>query len=115
METIKIKIKKQRSIIWLSKLCYSILVPAFLFSTWRKKDTNSVTILLEHQDGIKLVYADGYKRHCYLVLAGFLLDYKEQVIITGIKSNLQYLICHILLKEREFITRLEKPQTNQST
>ena len=50
--------------------------------------------------GIELVYTNNYKRRCYLVLAGFMVDYEEQVLITGIKTNMQYLICHILPKKK---------------
>ena len=48
-------------------------------------------------------------------MVGFIVDYKEQVLITGIKANMQYLIRHILSKERELITRLWELQTYQST
>ena len=34
-----------------------------------------------------------------------MVGYKEQVFILGIKANMQYSICYILLKERELITR----------
>ena len=54
----------------------------------RKRGTNDIAALLEHKDGIKLMYADGYKRRCYLVLVGLMVDYKEQVFITGIKTNI---------------------------
>ena len=36
---------------------------------------------------IKLVCADGYKKYCYPVLAGRMIDYKEQVFIIGIKEK----------------------------
>ena len=59
--------------------------------------------------------ANSYKRRCYPVLPGFMVDYKEQVFITGIKANIQCLICHVLLKKRELVTWLWEPQTYQST
>ena len=43
----------------------------------KKGDTNNVIALLEYKDGIELICADGYKRRYYLVLAGFMVDYKE--------------------------------------
>ena len=52
------------------------------------------------------MYIDNYKRRCYLILANFIVDYKEQIFITGIKANMKYLICHILPKKRELITWL---------
>lgn len=57
--------------------------------TLRKEDTNDVVILLEYyKDDIKLVYIDNYKRCCYLILTGFIIDYKEQVLIISIKVNI---------------------------
>ena len=72
----------------------------------RKKDTNNVAILPKYKDGIKLVLADSYKRRCYLVLAGLIVDYEKQVFITSIKANIECSICHIPPKERELVTRL---------
>ena len=74
------------------------------FVELRKRDTNDVAILLEHKDDIELVFVDSYKRRCYLVLVGLMVDYKEQVFITGINANMQCSICHILSKERELVT-----------
>lgn len=51
------------------------------------------------KDGIKLEYIDGYKKRCYRILAGLKVDYKEQVLIAGIKPNMQCSICYIPLKE----------------
>ncbi len=34
-----------------------------------------------------------------------MVDYKEQVFITDIKVNIQYLIYHVLLKEKELVSR----------
>ena len=62
-----------------------------------------------------MVCADGYKRRCYLVLAGLMVDYEEQVLITGIKANMQCSICHVPPKVRELVTRSWEPQTHQST
>lgn len=33
------------------------------------------------------MYTYGYKRRCYLVLSGFIVDYKEQILITGLKQT----------------------------
>ena len=48
---------------------------------------------------------DYYKRCCYPILVGFIVDYKEQVLIAGIKANMQYLICYILPKEKKLVIR----------
>ena len=78
-----------------------------LFSVQLKKgDTNDVAALLEHKDSNELMCADSYKRCCYAVLAGFMVDYKKQVFITGIKANMQCSICYVPPKETEWVTRL---------
>ena len=58
------------------------------------------------KDGIELVYADEYKKYCYLLLAGFMVDYEKQVFITSIKTNMQYSIYYIAPKKRELVTQL---------
>ena len=54
----------------------------------KKGDTNDVVALLKYKDGIKLVYTNDYKKRCYLVLVGLMVDYKEQDLITDIKANI---------------------------
>ena len=63
-------------------------------------------VLLKYKNGIKLMYINNYKKRCYLILAGHIVDYKKQVLITGIKKNIQYLICYILPTKKELIIRL---------
>lgn len=73
-------------------------------------NTNDIIAVLQnYKNDIELMFANGYKRRCYLVLAGFMVDYKEQVFIIDIKVNMQYLICNIPLKERELVIRLWEP------
>ena len=50
------------------------------------------------------MYTAGYKSCHYSVLAIFIIDYKKQVFITSIKSNIQYLICFILIKKKDLVT-----------
>lgn len=38
--------------------------------------------------GIKLVYINGYKKYYYSKLASPIINYKEQVFITSIKTNI---------------------------
>ena len=61
------------------------------------------------------MYTDGYKHYCYLILTGFMVNYKEQVFIIGIKTNMQYLICYILLKEKELVIESWELQIHQIT
>ena len=44
-----------------------------------------------------------------------MVDYEQQVRITGIKANMQYLICHVPPKEKELVTWSWEPRTHQST
>ena len=86
MLIIMIKIWKPRSITWQWKLCYSIFIVAFFLRKW---DAYDVTALLKYlKDGIPLMYANNYKKWCYPVLRGFMVDYKEQVLIIDIKVNI---------------------------
>ena len=65
-----------------------------------------MTALLGYKYSIELMYTNSCKKHCYPILASFMIDYKKQVLITGIKTNIQCYICHILPKIRALITRL---------
>ena len=63
-----------------------MLILAFLLKKW---DANNVIALLEYlKDNIKLIDVNGYKRRCYPVLADFIVNYKEKVLITGIKAKI---------------------------
>lgn len=69
--------------------------------TLRKKDANEVIALLEYRkNGIQFVYADGYKRCCYHILADIIIDCEEQVSIISIKANMQCSICYISQQKR---------------
>ena len=99
MQTIKIRVwSKNLSHGFKNYITTYLSQPPF-FWFYKKRNTNDVIVLLEYKNGIKLVYANGYKRRCYPILADFIVDYKEQVLITGIKANMQYSICHIPSKK----------------
>ena len=63
--------------------------------TWVCKALESLT-----KDGFLVKGADGLNRQCYLIIAGFIADYKEQVLITGIKKAQHYNIYTVPLHER---------------
>lgn len=74
------------------------------------------TVLKEYYDaGIEMICIDSLKHRYYLILAGGIVDYKEQVLITGIKANMQYFICYISPQEQENLTKLLQPGTQKST
>lgn len=62
----------------------------------KNRNTNNIATLFEYKNGMELVCANSYKKCCYPVLVGLMVDYEEQVLVTGIKANMQYLICHML-------------------
>ena len=64
-----------------------------------------IALLKTYKEGIEIRCADGFKRRCYPVLAGLMVDYEEQVLITGVKANIQCSICHVPPKERECVTK----------
>ncbi len=46
------------------------------------------TVLQNYYDeNIEIIYIDDLKYHCYLILAGVIVDYEEEVLIIGIKAN----------------------------
>ena len=61
-----------------------------------------------------MICADSLKRRCYLILAGIIVNYKEQILIIKIKANVQFFICHISLQEQENLTKLWQTRTHKS-
>ncbi|MCJ1347985.1 hypothetical protein MMC31_006215, partial [Peltigera leucophlebia] len=41
-------------------------------------------LLETYKEGIKIRCANGFKRRCYPVFAGLMVDYEKQVLITGV-------------------------------
>lgn len=72
MLIIKIKIWRSRFITWYEKLYYIVFLLAILLNKWA---ANDIRVLFEYlKDDIKLVCTNGYKRHYYLILIGFMVD-----------------------------------------
>lgn len=44
-----------------------------------------------------------------------MVDYKKQILITGIKINIQCSICHFIQKKMELVTWFRKLRTYQSS
>lgn len=69
--------------------------------TLRKRDADDIIALLEYaKDAIKLINTDGYKKRCYSILAGLMVNFKVQVFIIGIKANMQYSIAMFYQKKK---------------
>lgn len=41
-----------------------------------------------YNQNIKMICIDDFKHSCYLILAGVMVDYKKQVLITIMKRNI---------------------------
>lgn len=50
---------------------------------------------------ILMIYIDKNIQQYHLIIPNMSINYKKQVIITIIKSGMQYFICHVSLKEYE--------------
>ncbi len=61
-----------------------------------------------------MIYTDGLKCRCYPILAGVIVDYEEQVLITEIKANVQYFVYYVPLQKRENLTKTWPPQIHKS-
>lgn len=53
-----------------------------------------------------MIYVDGPKHHYYSILMGIMIDYKEQVLITRKKPDMQCSICHVFSQEWENFTKI---------
>ena len=66
------------------------------------------------REGTLLLCADGRNRLCYPVIAGFMIDYEEQTLVTGIKSG-SCASCYCPLKEREDLETVFPKRTHEKT
>ena len=64
-----------------------------------------IALLEIYKEGIEIRCANGFKQRCYSVFAGLMVDYKEQVLITGVKANMQCSLCHVPPKKRDCVTK----------
>ena len=64
-----------------------------------------IVLLETYKEGIEIRCANGFKQRYYSILAGLMVDCDEHVLITGIKANMQYFICHVPPKERECVRK----------
>ena len=56
------------------------------------------------KEGVCLLCADSQDWHCFLFLAVFMANYKEQVTLIGIKSGCKCLTCHIYINKQYDLT-----------
>ena len=74
-----------------------------------------IALLETYKEGIEIRCVDDFKRRCYLVLTVLMVDYEEQVLITGVKANMQCSICHFLPKKKERVTKKWEFRTHELT
>ena len=78
-------------------------------------DVLDIALLETFKEGIEIWCTNSFKRRCYPELAGLIVDYEEQVLITGIKANMQCSICQVLPKKREYVTKSWEFRTQEWT
>ncbi len=66
-------------------------------------------------EGLLMMCADGRVRRCHPIIAGMSVDYKEQVVITGIKSGMQCSMCQVPPEERENLCKTWALRIHEST
>ncbi len=52
-------------------------------------------------EGLLMMCADRHVRQCYPIIVSMSINYEEQVVITGIRSGMQYSMYQVPPKERE--------------
>ena len=62
--------------------------PSLTCSQFDANNILNITFQNTYKEGIIIWCANGFKRHCYPILVGLIVDYEEQVLITGIKANI---------------------------
>lgn len=66
----------------------------------------NIVFLKTCKDEIKIRYANSLKKCCYPISVNLIVDYKEQVMITNPKANMQCFIYYIPSKKSEYMTKL---------
>ncbi|MCJ1470748.1 hypothetical protein MMC07_009395 [Pseudocyphellaria aurata] len=65
--------------------------------------------------GILMQCADGQLRKCFSIIAGFICDYEEQMMITGVKSGQHCSICEVPSDERQNLAKKWPTRTHNWT
>src|SRR6266436_3093147 len=78
--------------------------------TWDRQALESFA-----KDGFLVKCADGHHRQCHPIIAGFMTDYEEQVLITGIKKAQHCSICTVPPHERENLMKQWGDRTHELT
>ena len=66
-------------------------------------------------DGLMMICAYGNMRKCYTIIAAISVDYKEQVVITSIKSGMQCSMCQVPPNEQENLSKKWPKKTHECT
>ena len=64
-------------------------------------------------EGLLMMCTDENVQQCHPIIAGMSVDYKEQVVITGIKSGMQCSMCQVPPNERENLCKKWPKRTNE--
>lgn len=64
-----------------------------------------IVFLNYYKKKIEILCVNGLKHYYFLIFAGVIIDYKEQVFFIKIRANAQYFFCHMLLKQEKNLTK----------
>lgn len=65
--------------------------------------------------GVNIRCANDFTKRCHPIIGGMMVDYEEQVLITGIKKNRYCSICTVPPDERQNLTKRWEYCTHEYT
>lgn len=65
--------------------------------------------------GFAILCADGYHRHCHPIIAGMMVDYEEQALITGVKNLKHCTVCQVRPGDRENLCKDSPIRSHKAT
>lgn len=80
--------------------------PSLIYKQFGTNNILNIVLQKTYKEDIEIWYTNSFKQYYYPILAALIIDYEKQVLITGIKANMQYLLYYILQKERKIVTKL---------
>ena len=66
----------------------------------------NATLIEYYEKNIEILYVDSLKHYYFLIFVGIIVDYKEQILITKIKTCVQYSIYQVPSKKQENLTKV---------
>lgn len=76
-------------------------------------NNDELSVEQQSKGGIDIECADGCTRKCFPVISGFMADYEEQTLLTGVKSGQPCTICTVPPRECDKLHLQWPEQTHQ--